>query len=427
MAVLQAELRFDLGALNVNRIFAGATYSELVEDLDMEIEGIRLDDVFAVEWDLGVDTYLSGFGGSGLRVDGNNIVTAGTVTVYVELVEGSDGDDLSWGLTEFSVPATSIVAVAMTSRTSDDEQLFRSILSGDDEVELSRWGDVMYGFEGNDRIAGNGGDDRLYGGLGNDVLEGGTGNDALFGGFGDDRVWGGAGNDVVRLDAGDDMLVGGAGRDWLVATGRDAVRLDLGADGSQRTGYGQDDIRGFENAAGGHGGDRLAGSDGANVLEGRAGFDRLWGQGGDDRLAGGKGNDRLAGGDGDDRLLGGDGRDVLFGGAGRDVLDAGRDRDRDTFVFRAVEDSGRGRARDRLDGFDSGEDVIKLRGIDADTSRGGNQAFAFSEDERTANAVWLQDKGAHVVLRADVDGDARSDFELLVRDVAVLEVSDLVL
>ena len=286
---------------------------------------------------------------------------------------------------------------------------------------------ILVGNSGDDVLRGDGGADGLTGDSGNDTLKGGTGLDTLDGGLGNDRVLGGSGNDVVRLDAGNDVLIGDSGRDWLVATGRGAVRLDLGVDGAQRTGYGWDDIRGFENVAGGRGGDRLSGSDGANILEGHAGSDRLRGQGGDDRLDGGRGADRLWGGDGGDRLLGGAGRDILLGGAGRDVLDAGLDQARDTFVFRTVEDSAKGRDRDRLDGFDSGEDVIKLRGIDADASRGGNQAFAFSEDGRAANAVWLQDKGTNIVLRADVDGDARADFELLVRDVLALEVSDFVL
>ncbi|WP_299655506.1 hypothetical protein [uncultured Jannaschia sp.] len=41
----------------------------------------------------------------------------------------------------------------------------------------------------------------------------------------------------------------------------------------------------------------------------------------------------------------------------------------------------------RLDVFDSGAGVIRLRGIDAETSRKGNQAFAFLSDGREANAV----------------------------------------
>ena len=43
----------------------------------------------------------------------------------------------------------------------------------------------------------------------------------------------------------------------------------------------------------------------------------------------------------------------------------GRNEDRDRIVFRSSDDSVRGAERDRLHGFDKGEDLINLRAINA--------------------------------------------------------------
>ncbi len=424
MAMLLAETGFDFRTLNVNRVLEEAIGYDLMEDADVEVYGEIISDFCMIFWNDGI--YGSLFGGSDIDVD-DGFIEDGTITAYADLYYSGGDWWTMWELTDISVSASAILDVAETSATDDDRHLFREILAGDDYMRLSDYKDVTSGFGGADWIEGLEGSDRLYGGVGHDFVDGGAGHDRLSGGAGNDDVRGRSGRDRIVLDEGNDRLDGGTELDWLIVNGNKAARVDLARQDTQRTGYGRDQIFDIENVSGSHRGDRLIGNAEANRLDGNRGYDKLRGRSGDDRLDGGNGNDRLSGGNGDDLLLGGDGSDVLLGGRGCDVMRAGRDEDRDRFVFRSVDDSVRGAERDRLHGFDSGEDVINLRAIDADGGRKGNQAFAFSDDGRDANAVWQVDKGSHVLLRGDVDGDARADFELLVRNVDVLMDIDMIL
>ncbi|WP_263618264.1 calcium-binding protein [Pseudooceanicola nanhaiensis] len=72
------------------------------------------------------------------------------------------------------------------------------------------------------------------------------------------------------------------------------------------------------------------------------------------QLRGGDGDDVLTGGGGDDRLDGGAGDDILLDGAGADTLIGGAGAD----VFVMVQDG----ARDRIEGFNPGEDRLDLSG-----------------------------------------------------------------
>ena len=69
------------------------------------------------------------------------------------------------------------------------------------------------------------------------------------------------------------------------------------------------------------GNDMICGLGGNDTLDGLAGDDVLFGGAGDDVLFGGAGDDVLWGGAGDDTLNGNRGDDTLVGGAGADVLD----------------------------------------------------------------------------------------------------------
>ncbi len=55
-----------------------------------------------------------------------------------------------------------------------------------------------------------------------------------------------------------------------------------------------------------------------------------------------------------------------------------------TFVFKKYFDSAKGSKKDVIYNFDSGEDLIDLSFIDADTSTNGNQEFDFSNKQATA-------------------------------------------
>ena len=107
--------------------------------------------------------------------------------------------------------------------------------------------------------------------------------------------------------------------------------------------------------------------------------------------------------------------------------DAGVDTDTDRFVFKNISDSIKGSKKDLIYNFDSGEDLIDLSFIDADTSTNGNQDFDFTNNKATANSVWLKDAGKHLLVRADVTGDTVHDFEIQIASIDDIYVDDFIL
>ncbi|MDC1500749.1 hypothetical protein N8388_05870, partial [Octadecabacter sp.] len=200
-----------------------------------------------------------------------------------------------------------------------------------------------------------------------------------------------------------------------------------------------------ENASGGKGVDKLYGTTGNNTLKGNNGNDILQGKNGNDKLYGGNNNDKLYGGNNNDKLYGGNGNDKsygqagndkLYGGSGKDTLDggdgrdyqyAGNDADRDIFIFRDIDETVKGSQRDRIYQFDSGEDDIHLRNVDANEDLAGDQNFSFSSDGAAANSVWVKDFGNNILVRGDVNGDKIHDFEIFVASVDDLYVYDFIL
>lgn len=69
---------------------------------------------------------------------------------------------------------------------------------------------VLYGQDGNDKLAGGVGVDELCGGEGDDTMRGGDGADRLLGGRGRDRMAGGPGLDTLLGGPDNDCLYGGA-------------------------------------------------------------------------------------------------------------------------------------------------------------------------------------------------------------------------
>lgn len=145
-------------------------------------------------------------------------------------------------------------------------------------------------------------------------------------------------------------------------------------------------------------------------------IERALGGSGDDRIIGNEANNRLVGNDGDDCLVGGEGGDLLIGGEGRDVFRflSGSDSrsgmaDRVCAGGGAVAFEGAGAAAgDRFD----------LRGIDANTTRSGDQAFVFGTSHDKGH-LWLVDVGDITYLRGNVDSDAAVEFEVTIHDGAI--------
>ncbi|SFO16512.1 Hemolysin-type calcium-binding repeat-containing protein [Cohaesibacter marisflavi] len=241
---------------------------------------------------------------------------------------------------------------------------------------------------------GNGLGNAITGNMKDNVLSGLFGNDTLTGRGGNDTLNGGFGNDILNGGFGDDILNGGKGNDKLYAS---------------------------------NGNDKLNGHEGADNLNGGLGNDTLNGGGGNDILNGHGGNDILIGALGWDKLFGGAGADSFTGGFGADTMFAGIDNAVDRFLFNTVNDSTAGAAHDKIAEFDSGEDVLDLSGIDANSAANGNQAFAFAGSSAAAHSVWLETDGSDLLVFADVNGDAVADFEIQMVNTSTLVEGDFVL
>ncbi len=101
--------------------------------------------------------------------------------------------------------------------------------------------------------------------------------------------------------------------------------------------------------------------------------------------------------------------------AAGDILTGGNGSDR--FDFNRVGQSRPGGGEDHITDFTPGQDTIDLAGIDAIPGSGGNDDFhliqgnAFST---TAGELRYFFKAADTVLVADVDGDTRADFRIII-------------
>jgi Ca2+-binding RTX toxin-like protein len=89
----------------------------------------------------------------------------------------------------------------------------RDRISNIEDLDGSRFKDVLVGNSLANWIRGFGGNDIVVGAAGHDRLEGGNGHDRLRGGRGNDRIAGGGGRDRLSGGKGRDRLSGGPGRD----------------------------------------------------------------------------------------------------------------------------------------------------------------------------------------------------------------------
>lgn len=222
-------------------------------------------------------------------------------------------------------------------------------------------------------------------------------------------------HEVIRGSESADSLYGGTGNDRI-----------LGYGGSDRLRGGNDN----DTLDGGIGHDRLEGGAGNDRLLGVAGNDTLYGGAGKDGMDGGSGNDRLYGDSGNDTLKGDTGNDALEGGAGADRLLGGSGGD--TFVFRLVGHSTvASSGRDRIDDFSrSSGDEISLSAIDAKTTVSGNNAFVFIGDDafhKKAGELRYQHKNGDTLVLADINGNGKADFAILLDGTFNLKASDFIL
>lgn len=142
---------------------------------------------------------------------------------------------------------------------------------------------------------------------------------------------------------------------------------------------------------------------------------------GGDQITGSRGKDTLLGFAGDDRIAGGRGADKLFGGA-----------DQDAFVFKTLSDStAAAKGRDTIYDFSRKQgDAIDLSGIDANRHLDGDQAFTFigrsGFHKQEGELRYSKIKGG-VMLQADVNGDAKADFAVVLKGISSLVQGDFLL
>ena len=367
----------------------------------------------------GNDTLTGGNGND--RVFGG----AGRDTIYLD--NGRDIINGGSGIDKVAVSGNSNATVNLSKAGNQNTGFGTDKFVFIEDIDGGGGNDKLYGSNAANKIYGFDGADRLFGRNGNDTLSGGDGNDFLKGDANNDKLYGGNGNDRLYLDAGTDLLNGGTGADYVYATGNVRTRIDLASTQAQNTGYGNDRIMNIENIFGGSSHDTYFGSNGRNIIRGNNGNDTINGRNGNDLIFGGRNNDKLTGSNGNDTLKGDHGADRLFGGAGKDKLYAGVDSNRDVFVYTKATDSKKGSKRDLIYNFDSGEDDILLKGIDADTSTNGNQSFSFS-DGAAGNSVWTQTLGTNnLLVRGDVNGDSVYDFEIQLIGITSLNENDFIL
>lgn len=216
--------------------------------------------------------------------------------------------------------------------------------------------------------------------------------DAVF--AGDDTIIGSTGNDVLDGRAGADLLKGGRGDDTYVID-------NIGDRIMEANRQGVDTVKSAVSFS-------LLGQYADNlVLTGTTAADAT-GNSLANLLTGNASANTLKGGAGDDVLTGGLGRDVLAGGAGAD-----------RFVFASAADSAVGTGRDQITDFLVGTDRIDLSGF-LPAEGGDGPSFRFIGGERfggQAGEVRAVLASGSTLVEADLTGDGRADFQVLLRGV----------
>ncbi|MEH2380675.1 MAG: M10 family metallopeptidase C-terminal domain-containing protein [Nostoc sp.] len=148
-----------------------------------------------------------------------------------------------------------------------------------------------------------------------------------------------------------------------------------------------------------------------NIVNGGSGNDVLLASDGNNYINGSDGNDVLLGGNANDTLVGGLGDDTLVGGAGTDILIGGQGND--VFKFSSVSDSlpvARDLIADFVGNGNLPGDRIDLSDIDANSTIGGKQNFAFIG--AAAFTAPGQVRYLDGILQANTDGNLSADFEV---------------
>jgi Ca2+-binding RTX toxin-like protein len=349
-------------------------YGSIHADLFVGSSGSNL-----IEGDFGNDTIAGLEGDDFLNGGGGNDFIVGGVGA--DLIDGGAGMDTA--AYDSAVTLDFATGVHLGEAAGD---LFVRI----ERFHLSAGNDVFIGSLAavDDTVMGNGGADYLDGGAGSDRLDGGVGADTMIGGTGDDTfVFDNSGDIVWEL--------AGQGTDTILSSrsltlAANIENLELLGSARQATGNALANV--------------ILGNRENNVVRGEAGADRLEGR---------KGNDRIEGGKGNDTIMGGPGRDVLTGDGGRDH-----------FVFTHT------RGADRITDFRRGQDKIDLSGIDANSRTSFENTFKFiggKDFSDKAGQLRFDHKNDITIITADLNGNGRSDFKIILDGHYKLSEGDFIL
>ncbi|HPF78401.1 MAG TPA: calcium-binding protein [Alphaproteobacteria bacterium] len=279
------------------------------QDVNTNLSALMLNKNDTSTLDTMATDYLFGKTNPTLTEIGTPTIEGTTPTGDTDIINATTGDDIVYGYNGYN---------KVFLDDGDDRY------AGGNQIDYIFGGDgndLIYTSRGNDRIEGGNGDDLIFshndndyvkGDAGNDTINLGNGNDRGYGGDDDDIIYGGGGNDLIYGDDGNDRLEGQNDNDRLYG------------------GSGDDYI------LGGGGYDALYGDDGNDYLNGGSENDQLYGGNGNDTLRGGSGDDKLYGDDGNDDIRGGDGNDWLTGGAGADDI---RGEDGNDLLFYDAQDN----------------------------------------------------------------------------------------
>ncbi len=229
-------------------------------------------------------------------------------------------------------------------------------------------------------------------GDGADVIRGTSARNVVSSGNGNDTIYGGGGNDLLDGGFGFDLIVGGKGSDTTTYSffGSSVVAdLISGVVAFPGNSSSTDTLESIENIVTGNADDQIRGTNGKNLINTAGGADLLIGRSGADTLIGGDGNDTFA------FIKPGDSKENA-----RDVIQ-----------------SGSGAAAFQGAGADVG-DLMDLSAIDANTNIAGDQAFEFGGTG--IGRLSVVNVGAKTLIKANTDGDAAFEVQILIRDKSVL-------
>ena len=323
MARIISSSSLDMTNLDFYRVTQGSYASYLYTNLTYN--GVLYPSLVEVDWQNNGNYYASVFAGSGILLDANKNVIAGTASTYVESVWNGSAWVGLWGITDFSTSASALYQAFLTPNTADDYAIIGSILSGNDVISSTGTGnETLAGFGGNDTLDGGAGNDIMIGGLGNDVyivdsaadtvteapnagidevrttlasytlaavanvenltstaagVQALTGNglaNIITGGTGAATMAGGAGNDTYVVDNAGDAVIENANDG--VDTVNTSINYALTVNVENLTMLGSADLQGYGNSL-------------ANTIRGNSGSDLIDGGTGADTMVGGMGND----------------------------------------------------------------------------------------------------------------------------------------